>query len=58
MPAGAWGYRWCAGRAGEDAVRWVEYTNYAGDTEMTRLRVADGIDEPRAVPIWGIGNEV
>ncbi|GAA1290784.1 alpha-L-arabinofuranosidase C-terminal domain-containing protein [Brachybacterium alimentarium] len=45
-------------RSVEDAVRWVEYTNYAGDTEMTRQRVADGIDEPRAVPIWGIGNEV
>ena len=45
-------------RSVEDAVRWVEYTNYAGDTEMTRRRAADGLEGPRAVPIWGIGNEV
>src|SRR5699024_9033360 len=45
-------------RSVEDAVRWVEYTNYTGDTEMTRRRAADGLDGARAVPIWGIGNEV
>lgn len=45
-------------RSVEDAVRWVEYCNYTGETEMTRRRAADGIDSPRAVPIWGIGNEV
>ncbi|GAA1488015.1 alpha-L-arabinofuranosidase C-terminal domain-containing protein [Brachybacterium sacelli] len=45
-------------RSVEDAVRWVEYCNYGGDTEMTRRRTADGIEGPRAVPIWGIGNEV
>ena len=45
-------------RSVEDAVRWVEYTNYTGDTEMTRRRAADGIDSARPVPIWGIGNEV
>ncbi|MFC0673178.1 alpha-L-arabinofuranosidase C-terminal domain-containing protein [Brachybacterium hainanense] len=45
-------------RSVDDAVRWVEYTNYAGDTEMTRRRAADGIDPARPVPIWGLGNEV
>jgi alpha-L-arabinofuranosidase len=45
-------------RSVEDAVRWVEYCNHAGDTEMTRKRRADGIDPARPVPIWGLGNEV
>ncbi|SDD99626.1 alpha-L-arabinofuranosidase C-terminal domain-containing protein [Auraticoccus monumenti] len=45
-------------RSVEDAVRWVEYTNYAGDTEMTRRRTADGITEPAGVRWWGLGNEV
>ncbi|EWS82335.1 alpha-N-arabinofuranosidase [Brachybacterium phenoliresistens] len=45
-------------RSVEDAVRWVEYCNYEGDTAMTRRRAADGIDPARPVPIWGIGNEV
>ncbi|MGM7680308.1 alpha-L-arabinofuranosidase C-terminal domain-containing protein [Microbacterium sp. A94] len=47
-----------SGRSVDDAVRWVEYTNYAGDTTMTRQRKADGIPEPRPVKYWGIGNEV
>ncbi|MFD1719604.1 alpha-L-arabinofuranosidase C-terminal domain-containing protein [Georgenia deserti] len=42
----------------DDAVRWVEYTNYGGDTEMTRRRAADGASEPYGVAIWGLGNEV
>ncbi|MGP9539155.1 alpha-L-arabinofuranosidase C-terminal domain-containing protein [Brachybacterium sp. AOP43-C2-M15] len=45
-------------RSVEDAVRWVEYTNYAGTTEMTGLRAADGHPEPYDVRWWGIGNEV
>lgn len=45
-------------RSVEDAVRWVEYCNYTGDTEMTRKRAADGLPADRPVPIWGIGNEV
>jgi alpha-N-arabinofuranosidase len=60
---------WCAltgaepylntnGRSVEEAVRWLEYTNYAGDTHYTRLRAANGHPEPYGVTYWGIGNEV
>lgn len=45
-------------RSVDDAVRWVEYTNYAGDTEMTALRAADGHADPYDVRWWGVGNEV
>lgn len=45
-------------RSVDDAVRWVEYTNYAGRTEMTDLRAADGHPEPHDVLWWGVGNEV
>ncbi|MGF0117600.1 alpha-L-arabinofuranosidase C-terminal domain-containing protein [Promicromonospora sp. Marseille-Q5078] len=45
-------------RSVDDAVRWVEYTNYGGDTEMTRRRAADGSPAPHDVRIWGLGNEV
>ena len=41
-----------------DAARWVEYTNHAGDTAMTRLRAADGLPGPVPVRTWGLGNEV
>lgn len=42
----------------DEAVRWIEYTNYAGDTEFTARRRADGRDSPWDVRVWGIGNEV
>ena len=42
----------------DEAVRWVEYTNYAGDTRYTRLRAANGHPEPYRVRYWGVGNEV
>lgn len=45
-------------RSVDDAARWVEYTNYGGDTAMTRRRRADGLPDPQDVRIWGIGNEV
>jgi alpha-N-arabinofuranosidase len=45
-------------RSVDDAVRWVEYTNWAGDTEYTRRRAADGHPEPYGVRWWGVGNEV
>lgn len=41
-------------RGVDDAVRWVEYTNYGGDTHYTRLRGR----EPYQVRYWGLGNEV
>lgn len=45
-------------RSVEDAVRWVEYTNHSGDTELTRRRAGDGLPEPVGVRYWGLGNEV
>ena len=45
-------------RSVDDAVRWVEYTNYAGDTTLTRRRAADGHPAPYRVRWWGVGNEV
>lgn len=45
-------------RSVDDAVRWVEYTNHRGDTELTRRRATDGHPDPWDVLIWGVGNEV
>lgn len=42
----------------DEAVRWVEYTNYGGDTHYTRLRARNGHPEPYRVKYWGLGNEV
>jgi alpha-L-arabinofuranosidase len=42
----------------DDAVRWVEYTNYGGDTDYTRQRARNGHAEPYGVKYWGLGNEV
>jgi alpha-N-arabinofuranosidase len=39
-------------------VRWVEYTNYGGDTDYTRQRARNGHAEPYGVKYWGLGNEV
>jgi alpha-N-arabinofuranosidase len=42
----------------DEAVRWVEYTNYGGDTEYTRRRARNGHPAPYGVKYWGLGNEV
>ena len=42
----------------DDAVRWVEYTNYGGDTDYTRRRASNGHPDPYRVQFWGLGNEV
>ncbi|MGW5194454.1 alpha-L-arabinofuranosidase C-terminal domain-containing protein [Kribbella sp. NPDC004138] len=42
----------------DGAVRWVEYTNYGGDTEYTRQRARNGHPAPYGVKYWGLGNEV
>jgi alpha-L-arabinofuranosidase len=36
---------------------WVEYLTRDGDSPMSRLRKANGRDEPWKVPYWGLGNE-
>lgn len=45
-------------RSVEEAVRWVEYANYPGDTYYSGLRARNGHPEPYGVRYWGIGNEV
>lgn len=42
----------------EEAVHWVEYTNYGGDTTMARRRHQNGREQPWRVRYWGLGNEV
>jgi len=42
----------------DEAVRWVEYTNYGGDTDYTRQRARNGHATPYGVKYWGLGNEV
>jgi len=45
-------------RSVDEAVRWVEYTNYGGDTHYTCQRAKNGRKKPWKVPYWGVGNEV
>lgn len=45
-------------RSVDDAIRWVEYTNYGGDTDLTQRRARNGRKEPWKVRYWGVGNEV
>jgi len=40
-----------------DALEWVEYCNYAGDSKFANLRRKHGYDEPFNVRYWQIGNE-
>src|SRR5437867_1955338 len=41
-----------------EAQQWVEYVNGSQDTEMTRLRKANGRPNPWKVTYWGLGNEM
>lgn len=41
----------------QEARDWVEYCNSPHDTEITRLRAANGQPEPWGVPFWEVGNE-
>jgi alpha-N-arabinofuranosidase len=36
---------------------WVEYCNVSIDTDLTRLRAANGSPAPFNVRLWGVGNE-
>lgn len=56
--AGAEAYLAHSCRDVDEAVRWVEYTNYGGDTDLTRQRATNGRAEPYHVRYWGLGNEV
>jgi alpha-L-arabinofuranosidase len=50
-----------AGNMGSGAVQeladWVQYTNFAGESPMSKLRKQNGRDKPWNVKYWGIGNE-
>jgi alpha-N-arabinofuranosidase len=41
----------------QEAREWVEYCNSPHDTEITRLRAANGQPHPWKVPFWEVGNE-
>ncbi len=41
----------------QEALNWLEYCNYAGDTEYTRRRAANGRPKPWHVKYWAVGNE-
>jgi alpha-N-arabinofuranosidase len=41
----------------QEALDWIEYCNFDGDTELTRRRAENGHPEPYDVKYWGIGNE-
>jgi alpha-N-arabinofuranosidase len=41
-----------------EAQQWVEYTNSAQDTAVTRTRKQNGRAEPWNVTYWGLGNEM
>ena len=40
-----------------EAVEWIEYCNYGGDSTLSRLRSSHGEAKPYGVKYWGIGNE-
>ncbi|MGK7390711.1 MAG: alpha-N-arabinofuranosidase [Candidatus Cyclobacteriaceae bacterium M2_1C_046] len=50
-----------AGNVGSGTVQemmdWVQYTNFGGESEMSKLREKNGQKEPWDVKYWGVGNE-
>ena len=41
----------------DEALHWIEYCNYDGDTRYAEARRKNGREEPYGVKYWGIGNE-
>ncbi len=41
----------------KESCDWVEYCNSTQKTEITRMRIENGHEEPYNVQFWGIGNE-
>jgi len=41
-----------------EAINWVEYCNYDGNSYYARLRRSHGHTEPYRVKYWGLGNEI
>lgn len=42
----------------DEAIAWVEYTNYDGDTYYANLKRKNGREKPYKVKYWGLGNEI
>ncbi|MCP4641171.1 MAG: alpha-N-arabinofuranosidase [bacterium] len=40
-----------------EAVAWLEYCNFAGESTLSRMRASNGADAPYNVKYWGVGNE-
>ncbi|HOJ33770.1 MAG TPA: alpha-L-arabinofuranosidase C-terminal domain-containing protein [Candidatus Hydrogenedentes bacterium] len=40
-----------------EALEWLEYCNYGGESTLTALRKKNGQSEPYGVKFWGVGNE-
>jgi alpha-N-arabinofuranosidase len=41
----------------EELASWVEYLNFAGESDLATQRKSNGHEEPYHVACWGIGNE-
>ncbi len=41
----------------QEALEWLEYCNFGGDSTLGRLRAQNGCAEPYGVKYWGVGNE-
>ncbi len=41
----------------EEALSWLEYCNYGGNSSYAKLRVENGYPKPYGVKYWGVGNE-
>ena len=45
-------------RGVEDACNLLEYTNFAGGTRYSDLRIGHGVRDPHAIRLWCLGNEM
>lgn len=41
----------------DEALSWLEYCNYSGDSSISQLRAMNGHPQPYRVKYWGVGNE-
>jgi alpha-L-arabinofuranosidase len=41
----------------QELIEWVQYTSFAGESPMSKLRKQNGRDKPWNVKFWGVGNE-
>lgn len=41
----------------KEALEWLEYCNFGGESALTRLRKKNGSPKPYGVKYWGVGNE-